>query len=109
MNIAICDDDEYIVNELYKHIESFFSNKNYEIIIQKFYNGEALLDSKTHFDLLFIDIEMPGINGLYTCKKLLEDKNVFLIFIITAFQYYLDDAMELNVYRYILKPIDKKD
>lgn len=50
---------------------------------------------------------MPGINGLKLSQKLKQNNPDILIMIITAFESYLDDAMEIHVYRYLSKPIDE--
>ena len=107
MKIAICDDDKNIVKELKKYIQSFFKQKKHPYELYEFYNGETLIKTNIQFDLIFIDIEMPGINGLTVAKQLSQKNPDLITFVVTSFQYYLDDAMELNVYRYVVKPIDK--
>lgn len=71
MRIAICDDDMLIIEQLKCYIKTFFESKNIkcpEII--SFLSGEALLADKEDKDILFLDIEMPGINGIYVGKEL---------------------------------------
>src|SRR6516165_1104032 len=60
-------------------------------------------------DLLFLDVQMPGLDGFGVIKKLL-DKKVTLpqIVFATAFDQYAVKAIEVNAVDYLLKPFDKK-
>src|SRR5215467_6541766 len=60
-------------------------------------------------DLLFLDVQMPGLDGFGVIKKLL-DKKVPLpkIVFATAFDQYAVKAFEVNAVDYLLKPFDKK-
>lgn len=60
-------------------------------------------------DLLFLDVQMPGLDGFGVIKKLL-DKKIPLpkIVFATAFDQYAVKAFEVNAVDYLLKPFDKK-
>src|SRR5438270_7348622 len=60
-------------------------------------------------DLVFLDVQMPGLDGFGVLKKLI-DKKVPLpqIVFATAFDQYAVKAFEVNAVDYILKPFDKK-
>ena len=51
---------------------------------------------------------MPGLNGIYVGKELKEKNKNTIIFIITSYVEYLDDAMRFHVFRYLSKPLDKQ-
>src|SRR5919206_4430714 len=74
-------------------------------------NGvEAVSLIKEHNpDLVFLDVQMPGLDGFGVIKKLL-DKKVPLPKIVfsTAFDQYAVKAFEVNAVDYLLKPFDKK-
>lgn len=107
MNIAICDDNMAVVNSVQKLVDKFFKELKYDCEIYTFNSGNDLLERNVPFDLAFLDIEMPGMNGLELAQKL-KEKNVYTrIIFITSYQHYLDDALEVNPYGYISKPIDK--
>lgn len=72
-----------------------------------FINGNDISTEQIKADFAFIDIEMPGVNGLSVTKHLQKINPNIIIFIVTSFQGYLDDAMDLNVFRFLSKPIDK--
>ncbi len=109
MRLLICDDDQIIQDQLHKMLNEFFSSQKLaspEIV--SFDNGESLLADTGNKDVVFLDIEMPGISGILTGKKLKDENPNIIIFIVTSFSSYLDDAMSFNVFRYLSKPIDKQ-
>lgn len=108
MRILICDDEQSYVNDLRKHVELYLTEKNIYAEIDTFTDGEELLSSKTHYDIAFLDVEIGNIKGTDIAKKLKKTNNYIVIFIITSYNKYLDEAMDLNVLRFIVKPIDAK-
>lgn len=109
MRILICDDDVLIIEQLQKYIRTFFQHihvKCPEIVC--FSNGEALLADKGKKDLIFLDIEMPGMNGIYAGNELRKANENVIIFIVTSYAEYLDDAMRFHVFRYLSKPLDRQ-
>ena len=102
MRIAICDDE--------KNIRELIANKvakqypDAEIIL--FQSGEELLLVDESIDILFLDIQMSGIDGMETAKELRKkDKSVILIFV-TAVEEYVFQAFDVGAFNYIVKPID---
>lgn len=109
MRILICDDDILMCGQLQKYIESYFEKicvKCPEIIC--FSDGESLLADQGEKDILFLDIEMPRINGIYVGTELKKANEQIIIFVVTSYSEYLDDAMRFHVFRYLSKPVDKR-
>lgn len=109
MRIAICDDDILIIKQIENLIKTFFETKSIkcpEII--SFSSGESLLADEGAKDILFLDIEMPGINGIYVGKELKKANDRIIIFIVTSYPEYLDEAMRFHVFRYLSKPLEKR-
>lgn len=69
-------------------------------------NGKEAIHAVYEFapDLLFLDIQMPGFNGLEVVKKLQSDTMPMVIFA-TAYEKYALDAFDANAVDYIVKPI----
>ena len=102
MRIAICDDE--------KNIRELIANKvvkqypDAEIIF--FQSGEELLLLDESIDILFLDIQMSGIDGMETARELRKkDKSVILVFV-TAVEEYVFQAFDVGAFNYIVKPID---
>ena len=78
MRILICDDDLLIVEKLQKYLKSYFSHLHLrcpEIVC--FSDGESLLADPGDKDILFLDIEMPGLDGIYVGNELKKkDKDI---------------------------------
>jgi DNA-binding LytR/AlgR family response regulator len=100
MNVLIVDDEpiaQHILTEFCQKIPLIKSITKADNAI------EAFEKIKTqHFDLLFLDIQMPEMDGL-TLAKLLPSKSLNIIFT-TAYSEYALDAFELNVVDYLMKP-----
>lgn len=108
MRIAICDDNPQIIEQLTKYLNEFFRKNNLKVPhIVPFTSGEALLSAATPSDIVFLDIEMPGVDGIYVGNKLKEANPKTIILIVTSFAEYLDEAMRFQVFRYLSKPIEK--
>lgn len=107
MKVLICDDDKYIVEEIKNNLNTFTDKHKIAFDIDSFYSGINPLNSNNRYDMAFIDIEMPQVNGLTLSAQLKKVNSNIIIFIITSHESYLDDAMDLDVFRYLSKPIDK--
>ena len=71
MRIIICDDDLIVVEKMQKYLKSYFNHlhlKCPEII--SFSSGESLLADQRPKDIIFLDIEMHGLNGIYVGNEL---------------------------------------
>lgn len=108
IKIAICDDMaediELLSSALYAYDHSF------QIIT--FTNGEALvaefLDSDSSIDILFLDIYMPGMDGLTAAQRIRSvRKDIKMIFISSSQEHY-SHAYEVFAFNYLLKPLDRK-
>lgn len=108
MYIAICDDDNSYRDEIQNYVKKYFMSKDLECDISLFSDGKDVAECGRVFDIVFLDIEMDNLNGIETAKILNRKNRHTVIFIVTAYHKYLDDAMDLNVFRYIDKPIDKE-
>lgn len=71
-------------------------------------SAKDVLNSSVNYDIAFIDIEMPEINGLTFAEMLNPTNEDMIVIVITLFQSYLDDAMKIHVFRYLSKPIDSE-
>ena len=104
MRILICDDDTLIIEQLKKYIESYFESNHLKCPeLVSFTSGEALLTDKGEKDIVFLDIEMPAINGMEVAdaiRRLLPD---ILVIFVTSHTEYALDAYELSIFRYISK------
>jgi two-component system LytT family response regulator/two-component system response regulator LytT len=107
LSAVIVDDEQLARDEL-----AFLLNEveDVEVVAQGKNGVEAVSLVREHDpDLLFLDVQMPGLDGFGVIKKLL-DKKVSLpkIIFATAFDQYAVKAFEVNAVDYLLKPFDRK-
>ena len=102
MRIAICDDEKNI-REL---IENKVIRQYPEAEIVFFSSGEELLLSDMHIDILFLDIQMSGRDGMEIARELRKLDNDVMIIFVTAIEEYVFQAFDVGAFHYIMKPID---
>lgn len=108
MNIAICDDETEYANDIRVHLNQYSSEHGLTFDIYDFNSGEEILASNTVFDIAFLDIEMDGINGIEVGRELQKANPDLVLIYVTAYNHYLDDALDLGITRFFDKPIDSQ-
>ena len=102
INIAIVEDDINYQNTLKVFLERYKQERNEEYKIDIFSNALNFLDEKKFYNIIFLDIEMPFMNGIEAAKKIREtNKNSTIIFITNIAKYavkgYEVDAMDFLI------------
>jgi len=97
-------DDEPLSLDLLRAVLSEISDIE---IIGECSNGKEAVEAAVRLqpELLFLDIQMPGMNGFDVIKSLQTDIMPMVVFI-TAFDQYAVDAFDLHAVDYVLKPLD---
>lgn len=108
MKILICDDEERYLNELKVHVEEYLRSHNIKAELFTTLNPKEIMNSELTFDLVFLDIDMPEINGIALAKELKKRNNKVILFFVTNFDEYQDEAMDLRIFRFFDKPFDVK-
>ena len=109
MRILLCDDDPAVLQQMERLLRKFFQQigaKPPEIAL--YTDGEKLIQSRDTGEIAFLDVEMPGLSGIYTGERLKKANPRIKIFILTSYMDYLDEAMKFHVFRYLSKPVDEK-
>lgn len=70
IKVAICDDDKQICSKLIAIVKEYFADIGRPVWVAEFTSGLKLLKANIRFDVIFLDIDMPGLNGIETAKKL---------------------------------------
>ncbi|WP_251550810.1 LytR/AlgR family response regulator transcription factor [Neobacillus muris] len=102
----IVDDEPYSRDEL-KHLLRAFP---FIQIVDEAETGEAAIVKALHLqpDVVFLDIEMPRINGMEAAKAFSELKKVPLVVFTTAYPQFAVEAFRFNAIDYLLKPYDEE-
>lgn len=108
MRILICDDEERYLNELKVHIEEYLRSHNIKSELVTSLDPKEIMESEAAFDLVFLDIEMPEFDGITLAKELKNRNNKVILFFVTNFDEYQDEAMDLRIFRFFEKPFNVK-
>ena len=109
IKIAVCDDEKQVRLRLLTIIQQYFSEIKREVWVAGFKRGQELLSAKVRFDIIFLDIEMPELNGIETAKKLRKWDVTSKIIYVTNYDHYQRNAYEVHAFDYISKPIKDTD
>ena len=104
MKIAICDDEKIFLQDLQQKIYGIISGLDCEV--RPFSSAEALLSSQEAYDLIFLDIEMGGLDGMSAARKLRETDTSTPIVFLTSHTEMAIDGYEVNAFRFLKKPIE---
>ncbi len=109
IKIAICDDEIEITSEIETILNDFRSFNDFESDV--YFSGEELykaIKKGIKYDLIFLDIEMIGIDGLDTARKIRTiDKNVAIVYITSHLENAID-GYDVNALGFMPKPINKE-
>lgn len=104
---AICDDEEMFRKELKDFLLQYKKDRRIHLDIVEFSDGQSLLNYNSGIDIVFLDYEMPGLDGIETAKMLRAKKNLCCIMYITSYPEHVFESFEVNTYRYFIKPINR--
>lgn len=108
MKIAFCDDDLSVLNELRVLLDRYRVERNHAIGYTAFHSPLDLLveiERGARFDILFLDVLMPGENGINVATEIRNyDSNVKIIFLTSSAEFAVQSYM-VDAYYYQLKPI----
>ena len=106
IKIAVCDDDEKILAETLELLKQY---KRLPLSADGYTNGEELLAAGKKYDILLLDIDMEGMNGIETARRIREaDKEVKLIYV-TNYSEYTIFAFGVHAFAYLLKPLKAEE
>ncbi|MDE6470769.1 MAG: LytTR family DNA-binding domain-containing protein [Eubacterium sp.] len=109
MNIAICDDDLLQLEYICSLVKKWSNNTNGKNKISLYKSAEELLFDYTPggFDILLLDIQMDGENGISLAKRIRSFNDDAVIIFITAVSDYVFDGYDVGAVQYLLKPVDE--
>lgn len=108
LRIALCDDESEARDALCIQLEKALIEGSEEVVYEFSSGSRALSWLQNHpgeIDLLFLDVDMNGLNGMETAEKIREfDKNLIIVFV-TGYADYVFDGYRVGALDYILKPV----
>ncbi len=106
INAVICDDDKSCSELVLKYLLKYCEERQIDCFYECYNNTEDVVNSTTKYNIAFLDVEIDNVSGLEIAKSLKERNENVIVFFITQYEKYIDDAMDLFALRYIKKPLD---
>lgn len=107
MKIAVVEDNEEYAKTLGEYVQKYSSENNLDIAVVYFPNGERFLEEyKSDFDIIFMDIEMPMMDGITSSSKVREMDSECIIIFVSNFMKYAIKGYSVNALDFLTKPLD---
>lgn len=109
IKIAVCDDDQKFVGAVQEYLELLAKEEHIELEIECFLSGNELIreyEKGILFDLIYLDIEMNGADGIETAKWIRRKDYHVLIVYISSHEEYLRQLFEAEPFRFLSKPVE---
>ena len=104
IRVVVVDDEQLAREELCYQLELL---GDIEVIAQAADGVDALATVDKHSpDLVFLDVQMPGLNGFEVARRLLEVDDPPAVVFVTAFDRHAIEAFDVNALDYLLKPVE---
>lgn len=108
MHILICDDEPDALDVLRMHTESYMNEHQIRYTLTAITDPAELNRIDTAFDLAILDIQIGPTDGIRLAGELRQRNPRLALFFVTNYDEYQDDAMDLQAFRFLPKPLDPK-
>lgn len=108
LKAVICDDDACMREFLNSAVKEWAAGSGYAVTVSSFPSAEAFLfefSENKSYDVLLLDIEMPGMNGVELARKLRADGEELQIIFITGYYDFISDGYDVSALHYLMKPV----
>lgn len=102
--IGICDDEKEIRELLGEKVRNCCPKA--ELCFYR--DGAAVLDAKEKPDILFLDIQMPGLDGMTVARELRKQKSSVVLIFVTGIKEHVFDAFDVGAFHYLVKPFSEE-
>lgn len=112
MQVAICDDDIITTSTIEAYIKEIAKKEHIKVEYSIFFDGNSFVQSIQNgkvFDLVYLDIEIPYIDGINGARTMRDMELSTLIVYISNYETYFRQLFDTEPFRFLSKPIDDKE
>lgn len=107
LRVGICDDEPLIIEALQRIILEIAEKNGWEINISCFESGKALLEAVDALEAVFLDIDMPELDGIETGKRIGKKNKDCKLIMATGRTDKFKEAFRIHAFRFATKPFDE--
>lgn len=110
MNIAIVDDDKNQCNFLSHEVNLWANKRELVTCVNTYPSAESFwfeFAENNDFDIVLLDIEMPGMNGMELAHKLRAENAMLQIIFVTGYSDYISEGYDVSALHYLMKPVSQ--
>ena len=100
MKIAIVDDERIWLEKIHNYVKQYFAKM--EVLVKSFSSGEGFLNSRDDYQIVFMDIEMPGQDGFSVLQEYRKNHDVSLFIILTTHIEMSRQGYKVEAFRYMI-------
>lgn len=106
IRIGIVEDDGAAIERLLSHLDRFQRDHGERFHVAAFHDGaDVLADYRPDWDVLFLDVQMPRVDGMAAARRIREVDSEVIIVFITSSPHYAVGGYEVDALSYLLKPV----
>lgn len=110
MRMVICDDERIQAELLQSYVEEYRLQHSIKMDVSLYASADSLyydLDTFENLDILLLDIQMEGMNGMELAKRIRQRNENCVILFVTGVTEYIYDSFQVQALNYLLKPVKK--
>ena len=106
IKIAVCDDEPFMRAEMASRISGYMEENKIPCQLHCFGGGGEILGSDMAFDILFLDIQMEGMDGMEAARLMRARGYGGMLIFITVLKEEVFEAFEVRAFDYLVKPLE---
>lgn len=111
LKIAICDDDAAQRAYLVEIVTEWAKKNRHLSELKQYADAKSFLfdySGQKDFDILLLDIEMPGMNGIELARAVRSENSTVQIVFVTGYYEYFSDGFDVSALHYLIKPVEEQ-
>ncbi|WP_311243635.1 LytTR family DNA-binding domain-containing protein [Microbacterium sp. WCS2018Hpa-23] len=106
IRVGVVEDDSTAIERLLSHLDRFQREQGETFRVSAFRDGaEVIADYRPEWDVIFLDVQMPRVDGMTAARRIREVDSEVIIVFVTSSPHYAVSGYEVDALSYLLKPV----